>query len=345
MKIGYGLITCQRYPGDPRTAAGLCREAIDLARACETSGIDSVWTSEHHFWDDDYMPSLLVMSAALAAATTSITIGTGVLLAPLYHPIRLAEDAATVELISGGRFVLGLGIGWRQEEFDRLGISMENPGRRMSEIVKLLRLSWKNEAFTFEGKNYSFDKTNVTPKPSSPVPIWIGGFADGALRRAGRIGDGYLGSSSRRTAPVADEMTRRVKVVTEALEKAGRESGDFTFAFHEPVWVAEDPEREAEEILPHIHYSRWKYADMGAEFGRGPGADLPSPPPLDDDARKAILDGLILGTPQQVADRVRELQDAVGEDLHLIARSYFPGIPHEKSLRQIELLGEMRKLL
>lgn len=345
MKLGYGLITCQRYPGDGRTASDLYREAIDLAKSCEAAGLDSIWTSEHHFWDDDYMPSLLITSAAFAAATESIMIGTGVLLAPLYHPIRLAEDAATVELISGGRFILGLGLGWRAEEFDVFSIRMSDLGRRMGETVKILRLSWKDEVFAFEGKHFSLEKINVTPKPSAPVPIWLGGFADAAIRRAGRIGDGYLGSSSRRTGPIVEEMKRRVAVVSEGLDKAGRDHSDFVLAFHEPVWVSDDPEADFDQILPHMHYSRWKYADMGSEFGREPKAELPKPPEVDEGTRKAIRDGMILGTVEQVAGQFADLRDAVGENFHLIARSYFPGIPHEKSLRSIELLGEVKKRL
>ncbi|MGH9199012.1 MAG: LLM class flavin-dependent oxidoreductase, partial [Acidimicrobiia bacterium] len=195
MEFGYGLITCQRFPGDPRSAAEIYRDAIEIAKACEAEGLDSVWTSEHHFWDDDYMPSLLVLSAAIAAVTTRIKIGTGVLLAPLYHPIRLAEDATTVDLISGGRFILGLGIGWRAEEFERLGIPMERLGKRLSETVKILRASWENEVFEFKGKFFEIGPTNVTPKPTRPIPIWLGGFVEPAVRRAGRIADGYLGSA------------------------------------------------------------------------------------------------------------------------------------------------------
>jgi probable F420-dependent oxidoreductase len=340
MELGYGLITCQRYPGDSRTPQDLYREALDLVKEAESAGLDSIWTSEHHFWDDDYMPSLLVLSAAMAASTSSIRIGTGVLLAPLYHPIRLAEDAATVDLISDGRLILGLGLGWRPEEFDRLGIPMEGLGRRLSETVKILRRAWDDDPLTFEGKIFKFEPTNVTPKPGRQIPIWIGGTVDDALRRAGRIGDAYFGS-----AVPFDDLARRKSIIEDGIEKSGRDPSEFMWAVHEPVWVAEDPDRDLEKVLPHIHYSRWKYRDIAGEFGRASTGPLPEPPPLDDDTRASLLKSLIIGTPDEVAKRVKEFGEVWGTDMHFVARSSYPGIPEEMSRTCLQLLGEVKKKL
>ncbi len=172
----------------------------------------------HHFADDGYLPSVLVLSAAIAAATRRITIGTGVLLAPLHHPLRLAEDAATVYLISKGRFILGLGHGWPGEEIDRLGVRKDAPGRRTSETIRILRRSWAPGPFHFEGKIFRIGPTNVTPKPSRPIPIWLGGRADAAMRRAGRIADAFL----RSTVPL-DDYPRTADLAREGLRQAERD--------------------------------------------------------------------------------------------------------------------------
>src|SRR5919106_2232508 len=142
------------------------------------------------------MPSLLVLAAAIAQATERVQIGTGVLLAPLHDPLRVAEDAATVDLISGGRFILGLGAGWRNEEFEVFGVDQAARTGRVRETVHVLRGAWVPGAFSFTGNHFSFKDVNITPKPTKPIPIWLGGFAPGAIRRAGRIGDGFLGSST-----------------------------------------------------------------------------------------------------------------------------------------------------
>jgi alkanesulfonate monooxygenase SsuD/methylene tetrahydromethanopterin reductase-like flavin-dependent oxidoreductase (luciferase family) len=180
VQFGFGSLTCQVGPGERRTTGELYREAVELALEAERLGFDSVWLSEHHFFPDGYTPSPLVHAAALAARTTRIAIGTGVMLAQLHNPVRLAEDAATVQLISDGRLVLGVAQGWRREEFDGLGIPYHGRHLRLEEAVRVVRDAWE------EGP--------VTPKPRPRPPIWIGGMSESAVRRAARLGDCYLAS-------------------------------------------------------------------------------------------------------------------------------------------------------
>ena len=317
MKFGYGLITCQRPPDDPRNDAEIYHDAIARAVKAEEVGLDSVWVSEHHFLDDGYMPSLLVMSAAIAQATTRIAIGTAVLLAPLYDPFRLAEDAATVDLISNGRFILGIGAGWRPEEFDVFGVSLNDRAKLMNRTVKVLRGGWGEGAF--EG-------VNVTPKPAHPIPIWLGGFAPGAVKRAGRIGDGFLGSTSGTSGIDAFKQAKQM-----AIEARGND--DFDFALHVPVYIG-----DWDDVKQHYHYLRWKYPDMGVARG---STQAKSPPPLTPEIEAQLRPTIICGTPDEVGAEIDKFRQALGDDTHFICRSDFPGMPQDQSLDLMERIGSL----
>lgn len=335
MRVGLGLVTCQKHPQDARGWPAIYREAVDLCVLAERVGFDSVWTSEHHFLDDGYMPSLLVLSAAIAQATERVQIGTGVLLAPLHHPLRLAEDAATVDVLSGGRLILGLGAAWRVEELELFGVgATERPGR-MRETVAILRGAWSGEVFTHRGRYFSFERVAITPKPERPVPIWIGGFAPGAVRRAGRIADGFFGSS---TGTAGIEAFQRARdIALEGVRDAGRDPSAFAFALHVPVFAWDDGDAW-DVVKPWYHYLRWKYPDMGAARGRG-GPPAP-PPPLDPSAEPALRTSLICGTPDEVVAGIRAFRDALGDDIHFVCRSVFPGMPPDVQARAVSLLGE-----
>src|SRR5262245_15138520 len=166
--IGIGLFTGQVPPGSKRTFAQEYREIVDLVRLAESLGFDSAWVSEHHGSGDGYMPSLLPTLAAFAAATERIKLGTGVLLTPLHDPLRVAEDAATVDLISGGRLILGLGLAWREEEFRRCGVPFGERVARTVETVDILRKAWTGERFSHEGRAFHLARVLVTPAPAAP---------------------------------------------------------------------------------------------------------------------------------------------------------------------------------
>jgi alkanesulfonate monooxygenase SsuD/methylene tetrahydromethanopterin reductase-like flavin-dependent oxidoreductase (luciferase family) len=324
MRFGYGLITCQRPPDDPRSDADLYREAIERCVVAEGAGFDSAWVSEHHFLDDGYMPSLLITASAIAQATETIEIGTGILLAPLQDPIRTAEDAATVDLISGGRLILGLGAGWRAEEFEVFGVGPSERAKRMRETVRVLRGAWSPGTFDHHGRT-----VNVTPKPLRPPPIWMGGFAPGAIARAGRIGDGFLGSSSGTSGIAAFVEAKRIAL--DARRAAGKDPGDFTFALHVPVYASTGDAWA--EVKPYYAYLRWKYADMAQAHG---STQAKSPPEMDE---AQLRQTIICGTPAEVTEQVRAFRDALGDDIHFIFRSDFPGMPTDQQMSLIATLG------
>jgi len=210
LTFGLGLFTGQ----NPRSAEPLYRQAPDLARAAEDAGFDTFWVSEHHGLDDGYLPAPLTLLAAVAARTSRIRLGTGLAIAPLYHPVRLAEEAAVVDQLSQGRLILGLGIGYAEHEFRSFAVDPARRGARLGDLLDFLRTAWQGETFTWNGPAYEGDGIRVAPRPASEagIPLWLGGYAPSAVRRAGRKADGYLvGRGDPAIVAAADELLAEVR--------------------------------------------------------------------------------------------------------------------------------------
>jgi alkanesulfonate monooxygenase SsuD/methylene tetrahydromethanopterin reductase-like flavin-dependent oxidoreductase (luciferase family) len=317
MKLGFGLITCQHHPTDARSDEELYADGLDLAAFAEELGFDSVWVSEHHFVDDGYMPSLLPMCAAIAARTDRVKIGTGLLLAPLHDPLRIAEDAVTVDLISRGRLILGLGLGWREEEFEGFDVPIAERVVRLELAVDVLRKAWRGEA----AAKRDGAPVHVTPPPGrlGGPPIWIGAWAEPAVRRAGRLADGFIAGGE-----TPEELGEHVRWAREERERNGA-AGGFTVALHMSTFAWRGSEAEAwERVAPFLRYVSWKYEDM--ENARGRSGPPAAPPPATPEDEASLRREILLGTPEEVADRIRAFERAAESELHFVADLYWPGM-------------------
>jgi alkanesulfonate monooxygenase SsuD/methylene tetrahydromethanopterin reductase-like flavin-dependent oxidoreductase (luciferase family) len=317
--FGLGMISAQHDPRDPRTDAGIYADLLDLCAAAEAAGLDAVWLSEHHFVDDGYMPSLLPTAAAIAARTTRIAVATGVIVAPLHDPIRLAEDAATVDLISGGRLVLGLGAGYRDEEFAGLGRPKEGLGLALDATIDVLREGWAGRPVRLGER-----PVLVTPRPvtAGGPPIWIGARTAAGLRRTARRADGLLAA---RVDPGA--FGAQVGRLDDELAALGRPREQVAVGVHCPVFAWATAADAWRLVEPHLHYSEWKYADMVAQ-PYAARADGPSgPPELTAATRDRLRVGALVGTVAEVADGIAAYAPAAGgHPFHFIARLYWPGM-------------------
>lgn len=322
--LGFGLLSAQRTSRDSRTWENVYRETIDLTVQLESLGYDSVWTTEHHFVDDGYMPSLLVTAAAMAAVTGTIKIGTGVLLAPLHRPIRLAEDAATVQVISDGRLILGLGLGWSQTEFNALGVGMSQRGAAMTEILQFLPLAWTGAPFTWRGTVYSYDELAVRPAPSTPIPVIVGGSVDAAVRRAARYADGFFSNAS------PTRFKEQIRVAHDEMDKIGRDPNTFRWIYYGVMYPGPHG-----EIIESVWHQLWKYSDM-EESSTRPG--IASSPPLNDDMRIKVEQRIIGGSSDEIVDTLSTIRDNAGVPIEWVARSYFSDISFD---RQVDIASQL----
>lgn len=215
---------------------------------------DEISLSEHHFVDDGYSPSVMALAAAIAMRTTRVGIGTNILQLPLHHPLRIAEDSLTVDILSEGRFRLGVAVGYRELEFAGFGTSTRDRGTRMDEALEILRLAFSGEAFSYAGQHWAFPQLQVSPGPIRPggPEIWLGGRASSALTRAATRGDGFLASANNDV--VGYLAARRELGCHDDPPKTARTAR---------LIIDEDPERALNVLGDHMLYQVNQYIDYG----------------------------------------------------------------------------------
>jgi alkanesulfonate monooxygenase SsuD/methylene tetrahydromethanopterin reductase-like flavin-dependent oxidoreductase (luciferase family) len=258
----FGLWYDFRNPPQWRQDPAALYEGIvsQIARA-EALGWDDVWLSEHHFIADGYTPSMLPLACAIAARTKRMQIGTSVLLLPLHDPLRVAEDAATVDVMSGGRFQLGVAGGYRKGEFTGFGIPARERGARMNEALPILRRLFAGERVTTaDARFYRYADVELRPLPlQKSMTLWVGGFSEPAVRRAARLGDAYIS-----TGPIAPLAA----IYRDELRRLGKDPDAHEVAAG-VTWllVARDPEKRWREAEAHFLYQINLYAQWFGEAG------------------------------------------------------------------------------
>ena len=327
MQLGTGLFTAQRRPDDERSSAAIYDEILELTTAIEDAGLNSAWLSEHHFAADEYLSATLPTLGAMAAVTDAIEIGSCVALGPLYDPIRLAEDAATVSLLADDRLTLGLAIGSNPREFDVFGVPRDERAERLADLVSFLRSAWSEGELGYESafRDIPTD-VSITPKPAGGhVPIMLGGAAKPAVRRAARTAEGWCAPSSLSIEGVRKrvEDIRHVRAEEEI-------PGDFTIYVLQHGWVGDSREGAWETMREGYLYIQRRYAEI---FSGEPVEELP------EERRQELRDQAIFGTPEQVVEELDAYRDALGDDIHFIFRTYHPGTGTEEMVECIDRLG------
>lgn len=183
----YGVLySFQDPPGSALGHETLYAAALEQVQAAERQGYEWVNVTEHHVAADGYLPAMLPVLAAMAAVTERIRLSTGMLILTLHHPLRIAEEAAVVDVISGGRLTLGIAVGYREIEFAAFGIDYDTRGRRFRESVEILQQAWTGEPFAYSGEIFQIPEVVARPRPAQRpgIPLWLGGTTPVALKRA-----------------------------------------------------------------------------------------------------------------------------------------------------------------
>ena len=304
------------------------KEALDEVTRAEELGFDSVWMEEHHAVANHYWPSPLTVLAGFATRTSRVMLGTDIAVAAFHHPVRLAEDVAMLDVMSGGRFTLGIAIGYKPDEFALYGVDLAKRGARFEEQLAIMKGLWTQERVSFKGTYYTVEG-RLEPRPVTKPhpPLWIGGWGDITLKRAATLADNWI------PGPTAD-LKRLIAGKQQFLENrkaAGRTAPIAEWPLTRDLIIADTDKKARQLAEEHIMVA---YRKEYAGGWRHPFIDASIATDLD----KLMEDRFIIGGPDQCLPKIRRFVEEYGMT-HLICRTFFPGMPHGQIMLELELVA------
>jgi alkanesulfonate monooxygenase SsuD/methylene tetrahydromethanopterin reductase-like flavin-dependent oxidoreductase (luciferase family) len=333
----------QRPPGASEAEA--FAQSFAVIDAAERQGLDVMWLAELHFAPErSVLASPLILAGALAERTRRMKIGTAVQVLPLCHPLRLAEEAATVDQLSQGRLIFGVGRSGFPRTYEAYGVPYAESRERFAETLEIVKRAWREERFSYHGKYFSYDNVAVVPKPwqKPHPPIRIAATSPDTFPAIGALG--HAAFVAARIGTLSD-LAPQVQSYREAYKAAGH-PGPGEIYLRVPVYVAETDLRAREEpeesIMNFFRYIGDRLADSasrpGARTVEDRAARAQQLQTIDYD--EALREKMIVGTPERVADRLTELREELG--INGILAELNPGglIPHERVMNALRLLCE-----
>ena len=296
-------------------------------------GSNSVWMEEHHGVKNHYWPAPLVILASFASRTSRLMLGTNIAVLPFYNPVRLAEDAALVDGLSGGRLVLGAAIGYKPDEFEMMAAPMQERGSRFAEAIALIRRLWTEDSVTFSGQFYNYHQIRLEPKPVSrpSPPIWLGGWGPLALERAAELGDAWIPGPTANLAKLLECQA----LYRGHLARLGKSDRQVEIPLTREMVIAESEAEAWEMARTHLMIN---YRDEYAGGWKHPLIGKESPDRISQ-IEALGQDRFIIGDPAACIRQICRYQETFGVS-HLIFRLYFPGLSHDFILRELELIGK-----
>lgn len=356
IEVGLGVFSGEWHEGTGLDHRQTLAESIAQVRHAEDVGLDSVWVSEHHFHEAHFVGSIAAYCGAMVQATERITVGYGLALAPLHDPVRMAEDGAFLDTLSGGRFVLGIGLGYRDVEFAGFETRRADRVGRTVELVDICRKAWTGDAIDHEGTHFTLSGIRVSPLPVTPggPPIMIGGHHPRAIDRAARIADRFCmdaGTDSEayesgegRNRALVERVEGVVELYRAALRRHGKDDSAPALSLNVGGFLHPEGVEAAWDALAEAYLlTRRVYGDW---YGLPPEAYQAWYPDLLTPAEVRQRQGeLLLGSVEDVLPVLRQVREIVGENLHVMFRSKYPLVSDALTRQSIDQLAVLRERL
>lgn len=322
MKVG--LFVNTQFP-EGFNLAQCVPETVAQVRAAREAGFASLWFPHHWLTHPMQMLQITPVMGYIAAHAQGMTIGPNILILPPLNPVHVAEEAATLDLLTGGNYILGVGLGYRRPEFDAFGISLSERAARFSESIALMRRLWTEARVSHKGRFYTVDDAGIGVKPirAGGPPLYIAGQIDVSVKRAARIGDAWLIVNTGGLSKVMPLM----QTYRAALAQYGRTPMEFPITVE--CYVGARHATAHEECRAPLEYKYNAYASWGLQ-------DRIAEASFEDFAR----DRFIIGDKVSVKEEVARYRELLGVD-HFIMRCQWPGLPQERVLGSIKRLGEI----
>ena len=330
--MNFGTFLLMQSPS-ARSSQEIFARGVEIAQAAEAMGFRNVWLAEHHFSTYGYLSRPVQLATYIAAKTSTLRVGTAVIVVPLHHPLVIAEEIATLDLLAGGRADIGLGRGYQHYEFERFGLELSTSRDRWEEAVDVLMLAFEGKPFTYEGKFYKIPETTIFPQAFQKPrpPIWITAQSpdsvEGAVRRGFNVLTGGFGVPIERMGEfrkLFDKVVAEVKPA-EPLKVGVQRAVYVTHSEADARAAAEEARWNMRVTLSlRNHYER-------VEQGRAIAVEAAKEPNIDE-----LLDRfLVIGTPDTVIRQIKRVQDVVGIT-HFNCSFWFGDLEQARVLRSME---------
>lgn len=318
--------------------AELYRESLEQIMLADGLGFSTVTVAEHHFFSDGWMPSPLVICAGIASATKRIRLGTNIIILPLYHPVKVAEDAAVVDVLSGGRFILGIGLGVDPREFNAFATSKKERVPRFEESAHLIRRLLTQENVSHNGKYWHVENITVTPKPVQVPnpPIWVAATQESAIRRAALLGDAWSAAQ----IDTIEVLKSKYETYKDAVRKTGRDFQSLERPLRREAYISDNAGTAWEEVRDSIkiEYGEiyFKLGDLRDDHGN---YLKPGQVEYDEDVEESLRKRFLIGTPDDMIENIEKIRREL-DVTELLLRVQFPNMRHDKVCKCINLIGK-----